>query len=61
MSSSSPLPASNTEPTVVHCHHGMRSQQACNHLAQSGVGGLINMLGGIAQWAEACDPAMRRY
>lgn len=51
----------NSEPVVLHCHHGQRSQQACQHLAQSGVQGLINMLGGIAQWAESCDPGMARY
>ncbi len=51
----------NTAPTVVLCHSGVRSQQACGVLAQQGVEGLINMLGGITQWAESCDPAMARY
>lgn len=48
-------------PVVLHCHHGMRSQQACDFLSQNGVEGLINMLGGIAQWAESIEPSMRRY
>jgi adenylyltransferase/sulfurtransferase len=51
----------NTAPVVIHCHHGMRSQQVCEVLAAEGVEGLINLLGGIAAWADCVDPAMARY
>lgn len=52
---------SNTTPTVLLCHHGVRSQQACDFLAQNGVEGLINMLGGINAWADSVEPGMPRY
>ena len=51
----------NSTPTVLHCHHGVRSQQACELLAANGVEGLINMLGGIAGWAQSVDPGMPQY
>ncbi len=46
---------------VVICHHGMRSQQACQFLAHSGFSRLYNLQGGIDGWSVACDPTVPRY
>ncbi|UOA08510.1 rhodanese-like domain-containing protein [Methylobacter sp. S3L5C] len=46
---------------VVICHHGMRSQQAANYLAQSGFKNISNLTGGIDAWSCNCDSSMRRY
>ena len=46
---------------VVVCHHGMRSLQVAHFLEQAGFSRLYNLSGGIAGWADAVDPAMRRY
>lgn len=48
-------------PTVVCCHHGVRSLWACRYLSRVGVRGLINLQGGIDRWAETVDPSMARY
>ena len=46
---------------VVVCHHGMRSLQVANYLAQAGFDRVYNLSGGIAAWAEQIDPSMPRY
>ena len=46
---------------VVICHHGMRSQQAANYLAQSGFNNISNLTGGIDAWSCNCDSSVRRY
>ena len=46
---------------VVICHHGMRSQQAANYLAQSGFKNISNLTGGIDAWSCTCDSSVRRY
>ncbi len=46
---------------VVICHHGMRSQQACQFLQHSGFTRLYNLQGGIDAWSMACDPTVPRY
>ena len=46
---------------VVICHHGMRSQQAANYLAQSGFKNISNLTGGIDAWSCNCDSSVRRY
>lgn len=60
------LPARLTEldkqrEIVVICHHGMRSMQAANFLAQSGFCKINNLQGGIDAWSLACDSSVRRY
>lgn len=47
--------------TVVICHHGMRSQQACLFLQHSGFKKLYNLQGGIDAWSSVCDPSVPRY
>ncbi|MGR8929152.1 MAG: rhodanese-like domain-containing protein [Gammaproteobacteria bacterium] len=46
---------------VVICHHGVRSQQACQFLEQSGFNRLYNLKGGIDAWSLTCDPSIPRY
>ncbi|WP_150048762.1 MULTISPECIES: rhodanese-like domain-containing protein [Methylomonas] len=46
---------------VVICHHGMRSQQACQFLQQNGFDRLYNLKGGIDAWSMACDSTIPRY
>jgi rhodanese-related sulfurtransferase len=46
---------------VIICHHGMRSQQAANYLAQSGFKNISNLTGGIDAWSCNCDSSVRRY
>ncbi len=49
-------------PVVLICHHGFRSAQALNYLAQRlGYDNLLNLKGGIHAWATQVDPTMRVY
>ena len=49
------------EEIVLHCHHGMRSEQATNFLARQGFTNVKNMIGGIDEWAAKVDPSVPRY
>ncbi|GAB3260588.1 rhodanese-like domain-containing protein [Chitinimonas naiadis] len=60
------IPASHGEldaerPTVVICHHGMRSYQVAAFLERAGFDDVYNLAGGVAAWAESVDPAMAKY
>ncbi|MDX2033332.1 MAG: rhodanese-like domain-containing protein [Blastocatellia bacterium] len=46
---------------VLHCHHGMRSDRACQFLAAQGFTNLKNLLGGIDDWSLRVDPSVPRY
>ncbi|MBP8132638.1 MULTISPECIES: rhodanese-like domain-containing protein [Zoogloea] len=46
---------------VVICHHGGRSMQVAMFLQHQGFANLINLAGGVAQWAAQVDPAMPQY
>jgi len=48
-------------PTVVYCHHGVRSQMAAAFLLQQGFADVANLRGGIDHWAAAVDPTLPRY
>ncbi len=48
-------------PTVVICHHGIRSQQVARFLDQQGFKRVINLRGGVAAWASDVDPDMPTY
>jgi len=48
-------------PTVVICHHGMRSYQVGAFLERAGFDDIYNLTGGVAAWADEVDPAMARY
>jgi rhodanese-related sulfurtransferase len=46
---------------VLVCHHGNRSQNAAQWLAQNGYPNVHNLRGGIEAWAVEVDPAVGRY
>lgn len=48
-------------PIACLCHHGMRSLQVANYLAQSGFGEIVNLQGGIDAWSQQVDPSVPRY
>lgn len=48
-------------PTVVLCHHGIRSAQMCQWLTQQGFTQVSNVVGGIEEYAAAIDPQVPRY
>ena len=48
-------------PIICCCHHGMRSQQACQFLASQGFTRLYNLSGGIDAWSVEIDPGVPRY
>ncbi len=47
--------------TVVICHHGIRSRSVGRFLEQSGFSNIINLSGGVAQWAKTVDNEMATY
>mmetsp|Transcript_10737 Transcript_10737/g.32870 ORF Transcript_10737/g.32870 Transcript_10737/m.32870 type:complete len:245 (-) Transcript_10737:263-997(-) len=49
------------KPTVVMCHHGMRSAQMAYYLAQQGFKDVYNLSGGIDAWSNNVDPSVPRY
>ena len=48
-------------PIACLCHHGMRSLQVANYLAQSGFGEVVNVQGGIDAWSRELDSSVPRY
>lgn len=59
-----PARAAELDPaaeTVVVCHHGARSAQVAMFLERQGFSRVINLAGGVAEWARQVDPAMAQY
>ena len=50
-----------TRPTVVICHHGMRSLQVVEFLQRAGFDKLHNLSGGIDAWSREIDPQIALY
>lgn len=50
-----------SHPTVVICHHGLRSLQVVAFLERLGFANLHNLQGGIDAWARNIDPAVPVY
>lgn len=48
-------------PTVVICHHGVRSLHAGAFLERQGFEDVVNLHGGIDGWARSVDPSMAVY
>ena len=48
-------------PTVVICHHGVRSLRAAAYLEHCGFGDVVNLSGGIDAWARTVDSGMAVY
>jgi rhodanese-related sulfurtransferase len=49
------------QPVACLCHHGMRSLQVANFLAQSGFTAVVNLQGGIDAWSRQRDTAVPLY
>lgn len=49
------------QPTVVICHHGIRSLQVAYFLERRGFSQVINLQGGIDAWAKQVDAEMSTY
>lgn len=49
------------QPTVVYCHHGVRSLNATVMLREAGFCHVRSLAGGVDRWAAEIDPAMPRY
>lgn len=49
------------EEIVIHCHHGGRSQRACEYLTGMGYKNVSNLAGGIDAWSLKVDSAVKRY
>ena len=47
--------------TVVICHHGVRSMHIARFLERSGFTNIINLKGGMDQWARTVDINMATY
>jgi rhodanese-related sulfurtransferase len=47
--------------TVVICHHGIRSRRVGRYLEEAGFSNIINLSGGVAQWAKTVDSQMTTY
>lgn len=52
---------SKDDEIVVICHHGGRSLRVCMLLEQSGFQNVINMKGGVDDWARSVDHNMATY
>jgi rhodanese-related sulfurtransferase len=50
-----------SHPTVVICHHGVRSLQVVAFLQRYGFDNLHNLQGGIDAWSRSVDPAVPLY
>ena len=48
-------------PIACLCHHGMRSLQVANFLAQSGFTEVVNLQGGIDAWSKQLDTSVPLY
>ncbi len=46
---------------VLHCHHGMRSQQAAEQIVAEGYTNVFNLSGGIDAWSQTVDSGVPRY
>ena len=47
--------------TVVICHHGIRSRKVAMYLESAGFKNIINLNGGVDQWAKTVDDSMAKY
>ncbi len=50
-----------SRPTVIYCHHGMRSLAAAQFLSHHGFQTIWNLEGGIDAWSVDIDPSLPRY
>ena len=50
-----------SRPTVVYCHHGIRSQRGLELLQAAGFSSVRHLEGGLDAWARTVDPTLARY
>jgi rhodanese-related sulfurtransferase len=48
-------------PTVIYCHHGVRSLHAALALRGRGFTDVRSLRGGIDRWSTEVDPTLSRY
>jgi rhodanese-related sulfurtransferase len=48
-------------PLVVYCHHGVRSMAVAEWLIERGLGGILNLQGGVDAWSREVDSTVPRY
>ncbi len=48
-------------PTIVYCHHGVRSHKVAVWLEKQGFTDVRSLRGGIDAWAVEVDPTVARY
>lgn len=49
------------KPSIVYCHHGIRSLRATDWLRSRGLNQAWSMKGGIDVWSERIDPSVPKY
>jgi rhodanese-related sulfurtransferase len=49
------------KPTIIYCHHGMRSLRATRYWRSRGNERVWSMAGGIDRWSAEVDPAIPAY
>ena len=49
------------KPSIVYCHHGMRSLRATAWLRSRGLQQAWSMKGGIDLWSDRIDPSVPKY
>jgi rhodanese-related sulfurtransferase len=49
------------DETIVYCHHGIRSAAVADYLRGLGFTRVVNLAGGLDEWARTVDRGMRRY
>ncbi len=49
------------QPTIIYCHHGIRSRSVAHFLAQQDFDEVRSMTGGIDAWSRTIDPTVPRY
>ena len=47
--------------TVVICHHGIRSRMMARYMESAGFNNVINLSGGMDEWAKTVDSQMPTY
>ncbi len=47
--------------TIVICHHGIRSRSVGRYLEHAGFSNIINLSGGVNEWAKTVDNQMATY
>ena len=48
-------------PTVIYCHHGIRSLHVVKWLREHGMEDVQSLSGGIDAWSQLIDPGLPRY